>query len=60
MPGAVRAAAAQLVAVGDLSGYRFSRCSDTDDWAIDTVEVVAAEVGAALRLGIYECTGIGQ
>ena len=45
-----RAAAAQLVAVGELFGYRLSRCSETEDWAIDTVEAVSAEVGAALRI----------
>jgi Domain of unknown function (DUF222) len=46
-----RAAAAQLVAIGELFGYRLSRCSETEDWAIDTMEAVAAEVGAALRIG---------
>ena len=45
-----RAAAAQLVAVGELFSYRLSRCSETEDWAIDTVEAVSAEVGAALRI----------
>ena len=45
-----RAAAAQLVAVGDLFSYRLSRCSETEDWAIDTMEAVSAEVGAALRI----------
>jgi Domain of unknown function (DUF222) len=45
-----RAAAAQLVAIGELFAYRLSRCSDTEDWAIDTMEAVAAEVGAALRI----------
>ena len=45
-----RAAAAQLVAIGELFGYRLSRCSETEDWAIDTMESVAAEVGAALRI----------
>jgi hypothetical protein len=45
-----RAAAAQLVAVGELFGYRLSRCSENEDWAIDTMESVAAEVGAALRI----------
>jgi Domain of unknown function (DUF222) len=45
-----REAAAQLVAIGELFGYRLSRCSETEDWAIDTVEAVAAEVGAALRI----------
>jgi len=45
-----RAAAAQLVAIGELFVYRLSRCSETEDWAIDTMEAVAAEVGAALRI----------
>ena len=45
-----RAAAAQLVAIGELFGYRLSRCSDTEDWAIDTMAAVAAEVGAHLRI----------
>src|ERR1700761_8518980 len=45
-----RAAAAQLVAIGELFCYRLARCSDTEDWAIDTMEAVAAEVGAALRI----------
>jgi hypothetical protein len=45
-----RAAAAQLAAIGELFGYRLSRCSETEDWAIDTMEAVAAEVAAALRI----------
>jgi Domain of unknown function (DUF222) len=45
-----RSAAAQLGAIGDLFGYRLSRCSDTEDWAADTEEAVAAEVAAALRI----------
>ena len=45
-----RAAAAQLVAVGELFGYRLSRCSETEEWAIDTEEAVTAEVAAALRI----------
>ncbi|ETW24359.1 HNH endonuclease signature motif containing protein [Mycobacterium gastri] len=45
-----RAAAAQLSAIGELFAYRLSRCSETEDWAIDTMEAVAAEVGAALRI----------
>ncbi|POX88427.1 HNH endonuclease signature motif containing protein, partial [Mycobacterium kansasii] len=45
-----RAAAAQLVAIGELFAYRLSRCSETEDWAVDTMEAVAAEVGAALRI----------
>jgi Domain of unknown function (DUF222) len=45
-----RAAAAQLVAIGELFGYRLSRCSETEEWAIDTEEAVAAEVAAELRI----------
>ena len=45
-----RAAAAQLVAIGELFGYRLSRCSETEYWAADTMEAVAAEVAAALRI----------
>lgn len=45
-----RAAAAQLLAIGELFGYRLSRCSDTEDWAVDTEEALAAEVAAALRI----------
>ncbi|WP_253849203.1 DUF222 domain-containing protein, partial [Mycobacterium asiaticum] len=45
-----RAAAAQLVAIGTLFAYRLSRCSDTEDWCVDTMEAVAAEVAAELRL----------
>ncbi len=45
-----RAAAAQLAAIGRLFGYRLSRCAETEDWAIDTMEAVAAEVAAELRI----------
>lgn len=45
-----RAAAAQLAAIGQLFGYRLSRCSDTEEWAVDTEEAVVAEVAAALRI----------
>src|SRR5271163_1595739 len=45
-----QAAAASLAAIGQLFGYRLARCSDTEDWAIDTMEAVAAEVAAALRI----------
>ncbi|EUA50873.1 hypothetical protein I552_1814 [Mycobacterium xenopi 3993] len=45
-----RAAAAQLSAIGQLFGYRLSRCAETERWAIDTEEAVAAEVAAALRI----------
>src|SRR6516225_3171757 len=46
-----RAAAAQLDAIGRLFGYRLSRCSETEDWAIDTMEAVAAEVAAVFLAG---------
>ena len=46
-----RAAAEQLEVIGQLFAYRYSSCSETDDWAIDTEAAVAAEVGAALRIG---------
>jgi hypothetical protein len=46
-----RAAAARLVAIGELFALRWSRCSETEDWVADTIEAVAAEVAAALRIG---------
>jgi hypothetical protein len=45
-----RAAAAQLAAIGQLFAYRLSQCSKNEDWAIDTMEAVAAEVAAGLRI----------
>jgi hypothetical protein len=45
-----RAAAAQLVALGQLFAYRLSQGSETEDWAMDTMEAVAAEVAAGLRI----------
>jgi Domain of unknown function (DUF222) len=45
-----RAAAAQLIAIGELFAYRLSRSPETEDWAADTMEEVAAEVAAALRI----------
>ncbi|MFL0277757.1 HNH endonuclease signature motif containing protein [Mycobacterium sp. SMC-19] len=45
-----RAAAAQLVAIGELFVLRLSRCSETEEWAVDTEAAVAAEVAAALRI----------
>lgn len=47
-----RAAAAQLVGIGQLFRYRLARCSETQDWAVDTEAAVAAEVGAALRISV--------
>src|SRR5580704_11353197 len=46
-----RGAAATLVAIGELFAYRLARCSDTEDWAVDTEAAVSAEVAAALRMG---------
>jgi len=45
-----REAAAQLVAIHELFTYRLSRCAESEDWAIDTMDAVAAEVAAALRI----------
>ncbi len=45
-----RAVGAQLEGIGELFAYRLSRCSETQDCAIDTMAAVAAEVGAALRI----------
>jgi Domain of unknown function (DUF222) len=45
-----RATAASFVAIGELFAHRLSRCSDTEEWAIDTEEAVSAEVAAALRI----------
>ena len=45
-----RAAASALAAIGELFGYRLARCSDTEDWAVDTEAAVSAEVAAALRM----------
>jgi hypothetical protein len=45
-----RAAAAQLAGIGELFGYRLSRCSNAEEWAVDIEEAVAAEVAAALRI----------
>jgi Domain of unknown function (DUF222) len=45
-----RAAAAQLVAIGELFAHRLSLCSENEDWAVDTEAAVAAEVAAALRI----------
>ena len=45
-----RAAAAALAAIGELFAYRLTRCSDTEEWAVDTEAAVSAEVAAALRM----------
>ncbi|OBB78936.1 hypothetical protein A5760_21325 [Mycobacterium colombiense] len=46
-----RSAAAQLVAIAELFSYRLSRCSETEEWAVDTEAAVSAEVAAELRIG---------
>ncbi|CMQ61668.1 13E12 repeat-containing protein [Mycobacterium tuberculosis] len=43
-------AAAQLVALGELFAYRWSRCGGREEWVMDTMAAVAAEVAAALRI----------
>jgi Domain of unknown function (DUF222) len=45
-----RAAAAALTAIGELFACRLTRCSDTEDWAVDSEAAVSAEVAAALRM----------
>ncbi|OMC23824.1 hypothetical protein A5739_25135 [Mycobacterium colombiense] len=45
-----RAAAEQLAAIGELFAYRLSRCSETEEWAVDTEAAVGAEVAAQLRI----------
>uniref|UniRef100_UPI00061A98AF DUF222 domain-containing protein n=1 Tax=Mycobacterium sp. UM_Kg27 TaxID=1545693 RepID=UPI00061A98AF len=45
-----RAAAAQLVAIGELFALRLRCCGETEQWAVDTEAAVAAEVAAALRI----------
>jgi uncharacterized protein DUF222 len=45
-----RGAAAALTAIGELFAYRLTRCSDTEEWAVDTEAAVSAEVAAALRM----------
>ena len=60
-----RAAAAQLAAIGELFAYRLSRCSETEDWAVDTMDGggrrggrgVADQPGAGRRPG---CTMPGR
>ena len=43
--------AAQLCAIGGLFRYRLGQSSsETEDWAIDTMAAVAAEVAAGLRI----------
>ena len=43
-------AAAELVAIGELFGYRLARGGETEDWAIDTMKAVAGEVAAGLKI----------
>lgn len=45
-----QAAAAQLVAIGELFAHRYARCAQAQEWVVDAVDAVAAEVAAALRI----------
>ncbi len=45
-----QAAAAELVAIGQLFAYRLVRGGETEDWAIDTMAAVAGEVAAGLKI----------
>ncbi|SGN46491.1 Conserved protein of uncharacterised function (13E12 repeat family protein) [Mycobacterium tuberculosis] len=36
-----RAAAAQLVALGELFAYRWSRCGGREEWVMDTMATIA-------------------
>ena len=46
-----QAVAAQLTAIGGLFRYRLSQTStETEEWAVDIMEAVAAEVAAGLRI----------
>ncbi|OBF69067.1 hypothetical protein A5753_22425 [Mycobacterium sp. 852002-51971_SCH5477799-a] len=45
-----RAAGEQLAAIGELFSYRLSRCSECEEWAVDTEAAVSAEVAAELRI----------
>ena len=45
-----RAAAAGLVSIHDLYRLRLREDGGRDDWAIDTIEHVAAEIAAVLRI----------
>ncbi len=45
-----QAAAAELVAIGQLFAYRLARGGETEDWAIDTMAAVAGEVAAGLKI----------
>ncbi|WP_193048281.1 HNH endonuclease signature motif containing protein [Mycolicibacterium baixiangningiae] len=51
-----RDAAARLELVGALFALRRSQCSETEGWAADTTDAVAAEVAAALNISHeYAC-----
>jgi hypothetical protein len=45
-----RAAAAHLVAIGELFALRLGRCGQRQEWVVDIEAAVAAEVAAALRI----------
>lgn len=44
------AAAARLVAIGELFAVRMAQCGETEDWAVDAEDAVCAEVAAALSI----------
>ena len=46
------AAADRLVAIGDLYAVRLAQHGEREQWAIDTDDAVAAEVGAALHISV--------
>ncbi|WP_253900680.1 13E12 repeat family protein, partial [Mycobacterium asiaticum] len=45
-----QAAASQLVAIGQLFRHRLAQSGEPEDWAVDTMEAVAAEVAAGLKV----------
>ncbi len=45
-----QAAAAELVAVGELFAYWLARGGETDNWAVDTTKAVAGQVAAGLKI----------
>ena len=47
-----QAAAARLVAIGDLFRLRLARHGNREEWAADTCDAVAAEIAAALRTSV--------
>ncbi|WP_246541088.1 HNH endonuclease signature motif containing protein [Mycobacterium spongiae] len=47
-----QAAAARLIAIGDLLRLRLAQHGNREEWAVDTCDAVAAEVAAALRTSV--------